>query len=542
MAIAHLPTPMLFWVAHGRAVLSIDGEEWSLGSGEALVIARGASVSARTRSTAVPTWLPGAETPMTRRIRIPREWEPIILHRFAAGLGYLRPTEGGRDLPFIAGSGPEARAGDTSEGDRRVPPMPADENLGRLARFLLASLGTQHRLGRLADTVSLSPRTLQRRFREETGMTLSTWLTSARVCASLPLLAADLRIYLIAHRVGFADASAFSRAFRRFMAHTPREARRRLRARAAETGRPDGDDPEPSALPPVFAHLPDDEVTTTAPIPLLPASQTWPRVNGSHVAIWVYRGTADISVGTRQRTLHEGDALVLPASTHHEVRARQDSLVLPLGFRPAGGMPATTEALNVHRFHPESTAAILYGIVSTYTALRPRVSVANTLFDHVALHTVDIERGPPTLRTSSDSTITDLLGYLARNPHAPTALGHWSEQLDVSISELNQAVHSATGLPYRTWRMVSRMTFAREALLRGVPTATVARQTGYAQPSSFSRAFSATFGLSPRRFTAASESDRTTLPAVLMRQRARSADSFGSGPPSAPTPPTRAIP
>lgn len=386
--------------------------------------------------------------------------------------------------------------------------MPVDEDLNRLARFLLAYPSAPHTLGELASSLSLSPRTLQRRFQGATGMTFSAWLTLARVCASLDLLATDLSVEHIAHRVGFADPSAFSRAFRRIMDQSPREARHRLR----QSDRDRADDARTPTFPTLPVSREGGEQSRTAPVPRLLPTQTWPRVNGSHVAIWVYRGTVDVTVDARHKVLHRGEALILPASTHHEVRAREDSLVLPLGYRPTGRLPATTKHLQVHRFRPETKAALLHGIVSTYTALRPRVPVANSLFDHVALHTIDTGDGASAHLPDTSSSITALLSCLARNPHAPFPAAYWADRLGMSGREFHRSVRIATGVPYPTWRRVSRMTFAREALLRGVPATTVAQQTGYSQLSSFSRAVSATFGAPPRHLASLSGADRNSLP------------------------------
>lgn len=519
MEIAHLPTPLLFWVVHGQADVRIDGSDWSLGADEAVLIPIGATVSANTQrgSTAVPTWLPGTEVPTIKHFSLPREWEPIVLSRFAAGLGYLRPVEDFGELPL------PLRVAESAESSQRIPPMPVDEDLNRLARFLLAYPSAPHTLGELASSLSLSPRTLQRRFQGATGMTFSAWLTLARVCASLDLLATDLSVEHIAHRVGFADPSAFSRAFRRIMDQSPREARHRLR----QSDRDRADDARTPTFPTLPVSREGGEQSRTAPVPRLLPTQTWPRVNGSHVAIWVYRGTVDVTVDARHKVLHRGEALILPASTHHEVRAREDSLVLPLGYRPTGRLPATTKHLQVHRFRPETKAALLHGIVSTYTALRPRVPVANSLFDHVALHTIDTGDGASAHLPDTSSSITALLSCLARNPHAPFPAAYWADRLGMSGREFHRSVRIATGVPYPTWRRVSRMTFAREALLRGVPATSVAQQTGYSQLSSFSRAFSATFGAPPRHLASLSRADRNSLPEGPPALRARRAEQFG---------------
>lgn len=64
-----------------------------------------------------------------------------------------------------------------------------------------------------------------------------------------------------------------------------------------------------------------------------------------------------------------------------------------------------------------------------------------------------------------------------------------------------RAFRSVTGTGFSRWRRLSRLTLARELLLRGLPPTAVARHVGYAHLSGFSRAFRAEYGVSPRRFT-----------------------------------------
>ena len=84
--------------------------------------------------------------------------------------------------------------------------------------------------GEIAREVHLSERSMQRRFREDVGMSWSETLTRLRMIHAVQLLAAgDQPVIQIAGDVGFSSLSAFNRAFRQFAASTPTQFRKALK-------------------------------------------------------------------------------------------------------------------------------------------------------------------------------------------------------------------------------------------------------------------------------------------------------------------------
>lgn len=84
----------------------------------------------------------------------------------------------------------------------------------------------------LADTLNVSREHLSRLFHEGAGETLTRYLAEVRckkACARLS--AEDGSIAEIARDLGFADASSFTRAFRKYMSRTPGEFRESQRRR-----------------------------------------------------------------------------------------------------------------------------------------------------------------------------------------------------------------------------------------------------------------------------------------------------------------------
>ena len=80
----------------------------------------------------------------------------------------------------------------------------------------------------VALQVRLSPAHLQRLFKHELGMNVSTLIVERRLAKAAQLLASgELSIKEIAHTVGYNHHSSFVRAFQRHFAEAPRKYRQR---------------------------------------------------------------------------------------------------------------------------------------------------------------------------------------------------------------------------------------------------------------------------------------------------------------------------
>ncbi|AUT62797.1 transcriptional regulator FtrA [Paraburkholderia terrae] len=104
-------------------------------------------------------------------------------------------------------------------------PMPQDDS-GRLARlmdYVRANPALAHTLASLADQAAMSPRTLQRQFRDATGMAPYEWLIRERVAMARELLEspADLPMSRVAELAGFGSEESLRRHFRRVALTSP---------------------------------------------------------------------------------------------------------------------------------------------------------------------------------------------------------------------------------------------------------------------------------------------------------------------------------
>lgn len=111
-----------------------------------------------------------------------------------------------------------------------VMPVGRSPELRRVLQLTEERLGSQVRFEDLADEVGLAPRSLARRFSEETGMTWRAALRRMRVLRAVEELAAgDTPVTKIAFMVGYASLSAFNAAFQELTDRTPTEYRASFR-------------------------------------------------------------------------------------------------------------------------------------------------------------------------------------------------------------------------------------------------------------------------------------------------------------------------
>lgn len=107
-----------------------------------------------------------------------------------------------------------------------------DEQILQAQQWLREKLGAKISMGALAAHLQLSPRTLNRRFRNATGKTPSAYLQALRLAQSKDLLRhSNLRVSEIAWQVGLHDVSHFSRLFREQAGITPLQYRAAVRGK-----------------------------------------------------------------------------------------------------------------------------------------------------------------------------------------------------------------------------------------------------------------------------------------------------------------------
>jgi AraC-like DNA-binding protein len=100
-------------------------------------------------------------------------------------------------------------------------PMPTDARALALAYAVLDRPSTSETVDNLSRQHALARRTLERRFREETGMSFGMWRQKARLLDSIRLLAEGNSVTDAALDCGYSSVSAFIAAFKSTFGYTP---------------------------------------------------------------------------------------------------------------------------------------------------------------------------------------------------------------------------------------------------------------------------------------------------------------------------------
>ncbi|GGL18277.1 GlxA family transcriptional regulator [Mangrovihabitans endophyticus] len=119
----------------------------------------------------------------------------------------------------------------------QAPPTPRGSDMEPLLRWLAENCGTDLTLERIAAHAGMSTRTLNRRFREQTGTTPLQWLHRARVRRAQHLLeTTGDTVDRVAAMVGFGSPTAFRERFRRVVGTSPQAYRAAFRGRTERVG------------------------------------------------------------------------------------------------------------------------------------------------------------------------------------------------------------------------------------------------------------------------------------------------------------------
>lgn len=100
-------------------------------------------------------------------------------------------------------------------------PEASDHRVRRVTSSLRLNPGLKDTLEELSSFAGASPRTLERIFRDETGMSFSEWRHRLRLVQGLEMLSDGLSVNSVAEAVGYDNPSSFISAFRRHFGTTP---------------------------------------------------------------------------------------------------------------------------------------------------------------------------------------------------------------------------------------------------------------------------------------------------------------------------------
>ncbi|WDE06268.1 helix-turn-helix domain-containing protein [Thalassomonas viridans] len=98
-----------------------------------------------------------------------------------------------------------------------------DKRIGQALEVIAENLGQTHSLTVLARVACLSPTQFKKVFKQSLGVSFQVYLTRLRMEKAKALLThTDIPVSLVAERVGYQNASAFSRRFRQHFGTSPK--------------------------------------------------------------------------------------------------------------------------------------------------------------------------------------------------------------------------------------------------------------------------------------------------------------------------------
>ncbi|WP_416806853.1 transcriptional regulator FtrA [Burkholderia pseudomallei] len=123
---------------------------------------------------------------------------------------------------------PPHRDGGQAQFVPRPLPSVGGDRLAKLIDWMRAHAGQPHKLASLAARAAMSPRTLQRQFRDATGLGPYEWLIRERVGLAKEMIERDpaLPVARVAALAGFGSEESLRRHFRRIAATSPAAYRR----------------------------------------------------------------------------------------------------------------------------------------------------------------------------------------------------------------------------------------------------------------------------------------------------------------------------
>lgn len=233
---------LIHFILSGKGVLEIDGRTFALGAGDAFLIPAGkiAYYAADRDDPWCYTWISflGINSQMYTYQLMGSSPEPYILRgldteKYRALIAQILELDGAATERYFKGNGlllqvlgelfRDAAFDERNWGKNSV----ADE-----AKFYLdVNYSEKIRLKDVARNLGVHPNYLTRVFREKYRMTPKQYLLDLKLKKACQLLrTTDLPVVIIAGSMGFDDAMAFSKLFKRTYGCAPRDYRRTERA------------------------------------------------------------------------------------------------------------------------------------------------------------------------------------------------------------------------------------------------------------------------------------------------------------------------
>lgn len=229
----------------------------------------------------------------------------------------------------------------------------------------------------------------------------------------------------------------------------------------------------------------------------IPAADLPERVHTvHHLLLWQVRGLSDFSLrypgteGWSERRLTAGHVLWLPADYRHKVHVHEDSTMLPT-FYPVRSTATRLTGPTVVSVDDVLQALILAQLQMNNTAIQPEANIARQILALIE-DAPEVKDPLPTPTSEPARRIADAIRF---NPGDDRTVAELAASVHTSLRSIQRQFAAETGMNLQQWRTSVRVIAGAELLRTGSTLAAVAKRTGYADVSSFCRAFKAHYGV-----------------------------------------------
>ena len=221
-----------------------------------------------------------------------------------------------------------------------------------------------------------------------------------------------------------------------------------------------------------------------------------------HQLVWMRRGRMRVVVGASSWHVHSDHLVWLPGGAiHHITLLTEGSMIslyspperTPDGERWTRPQPLTADPLAVQ---------LLTHLTDASLPSARRRACQELLYDVMNDST---EGAPDALVLPHDHRARTVARAIIANPGDQRTLTEWARELGVSEKTILRGFAAETAMTYGRWRTRARMLAAVELLDRAEPVHVTAAAVGYTMSSGFISAFTSEFGVTPARYSRASQ-------------------------------------
>lgn len=218
--------------------------------------------------------------------------------------------------------------------------------------------------------------------------------------------------------------------------------------------------------------------------------------NDEHLLLWQVRGLSDFmlrrpdSTSSHDLQLSAGHVLWLPAGYRHQVHVHANSTLLPTLFDTT----STATSLNGPTIIPVDDilqALLLAQLQMNHTMIQPEANIARQILSLIE----DAPKANDSVPTHTSEPARRIAEAIRFNPGDDRSASELAESVHTSLRSVQRHFTAETGMNLQQWRTSVRVIAGAELLRTGSTLTAVAGRTGYADVSSFYRAFKSRYGV-----------------------------------------------